>query len=243
MSKRFRPLVLCYHAVTEGPPHRLAIERRRLERHVRSVLWRGYRPGTAADIIDGRRRLVHVTFDDAFRSLALALPALERLRIPVTVFACTALAGVGRPLDVPELEADVAADPGAYATMDWDALRALVERGVEVGSHTVSHSHLNRLADDELDGELNGSRTRLEDELGRPCRFLAYPYGEADERVRAAARRAGYEAAFGLRRSAIDRYALPRVDLYRNDSLVRAVLKTSRAYRPLAAALQRVRSV
>lgn len=243
MSKSFRPLVLCYHAVTEGPPHRLAVDRRTLTRQVRSMLWRGYRPGTAADVVDGRRRVLHVTFDDAFRSLALALPALEVLGVPVTVFACTAQADEGRPLDVPELEEDVRANPRAYETMDWDALRALVERGVEVGSHTISHPHLTRLADDELDRELGASRTRLEDEIGSPCRFLAYPYGEADERVRAAARRAGYDAAFGLRGSAIDRYALPRVDFYRNDSLVRAVLKTSRAYRPLAAALQRVRSV
>jgi hypothetical protein len=33
---------------------------------------------------------------------------------------------------------------------------------------------------------------------GRPCRSVAYPYGEADERVLRAAATAGFEAAAGL---------------------------------------------
>jgi peptidoglycan/xylan/chitin deacetylase (PgdA/CDA1 family) len=72
------------------------------------------------------------------------------------------------------------------------------------------------------------ARERIAAELRRPCRFLAYPYGEHDARVRAAARAAGYEAAFALRSSEWrpDRYALPRVDLYRRDGDLRARLKT-----------------
>jgi hypothetical protein len=64
----------------------------------------------------------------------------------------------------------------------------------------------------------------------RQCRFLAYPFGEENERVREAARRAGYEAAFGLVARAstrFSRYAIPRVDLYRNDARSRVGLKTS----------------
>src|SRR5205823_185226 len=46
---------------------------------------------------------------------------------------------------------------------------------------------------------------------------------------RAAGRRAGYEAAFVLHGPSrpLDAYALPRVDIYRNDSAARAMLKTS----------------
>jgi len=172
---------------------------------------------------------MHVTFDDAYESVANALPILERLRLPATVFACSDYANDGRPLDVPELAAEVAAHPAELATMDWDALRALSERGLEIGSHTSTHPHLTRLSDSELHRELRESRSRLEDELSRPCRFLAYPYGENDVRVREAARRAGYEAAFGLRErfTAPDRFALPRADLYRRDRPLRARLKTS----------------
>lgn len=233
---RFRPLVLCYHAVAEDEPHRLAVNREAMARQLRSVVWRGYRPARAEDTVAGRGRVVHVTFDDAFRSVRLALPVLERLKMPATIFASTAFADEGRPLDVPELSADVASDPEAYRTMSWDELRDLAERGVEIGSHTVTHAHLPRLSDAELDRELTESKQRLEDELARPCPFLAYPFGDEDARVRAAVRRAGYEAAFALHnpRKPYDVFAIPRVDIYRGDGLPRAVLKTSRIHRPLS---------
>ena len=117
----------------------------------------------AAEIVHGRGRLLHVTFDDAFRSIDAALPALERLGVPATVFACSDLADEGLPLDVPELAADVAAHPDELATHPWERLRELAGRGVEIGSHTCSHPHLPRLGDDELDRELQESRARLED--------------------------------------------------------------------------------
>ena len=127
--------------------------------------------------------------------------------------------------------------------MDWDELRDLVARGFEIGSHTVSHPHLPQLSDAELDTELLYSRLCCEDELGVPCRYLAYPYGEHDERVRAAARRAGYTAAFALHEPGPqdDPFALPRVDLYRGDSRVTATVKTSSARRPAYALAHRLR--
>ena len=100
--------------------------------------------------------------------------------------------------------------------MTWDDLRDAAERGVEIGSHTLSHPHLPRLHDDELERQLRESRAKIEDELGRVCRFLAYPFGDDDARVHAAAARAGYEAADPLWTfdRPVDRHALPRLDLY-----------------------------
>ena len=130
--------------------------------------------------------------------------------------------------------AEARAHADALATMTFDELRGLADRGVEVGSHTVSHPHLTELPDEELDRELRDSRAELEDELSRPCRFLAYPYGDDDPRVHEAARRAGYDAAFALPGpvNGFDRYAVPRVGVYRRDGLARVFLKTS----PLRAA-------
>jgi peptidoglycan/xylan/chitin deacetylase (PgdA/CDA1 family) len=229
MSARFRALVLCYHAVSDSWPDQLAVPRRQLEAHLTSLLRRGYRPATAAESLDGPRGSLHVTFDDAYTNVRDGLAVLERLRIPATVFACTGYAADGRPLDVPELAVEAAKYPSEMATMNWNDLRELADRGVEIGSHTVTHPHLTRLAEADLDRELGESRARLEDELGRPCNLLAYPYGENDDRVREAARRAGYVAAFALRESfaPADPFALPRVDLYRKDTRLRARLKTS----------------
>jgi peptidoglycan/xylan/chitin deacetylase (PgdA/CDA1 family) len=85
--------------------------------------------------------------------------------------------------------------------MPWATLPELASRGVEIGSHSVSHPHLPQLTDAELRRELVDSREQIEAEVGRPCRFLAYPYGDDDARVHAAARNAGYRAAYTLRRT------------------------------------------
>jgi peptidoglycan/xylan/chitin deacetylase (PgdA/CDA1 family) len=238
-DSRVKPLVLCYHSVSDDWSHQLAVERRSFESQLSSLLRRGYRPLAADGILDGPSRALHVTFDDAYADLmANAVPVLERLGIPATVFAATAFADDGRPLDVPELAEEARADPERLRTMSWDELAELSQRGFTIGSHTVTHPHLTSLSDGELDRELRDSRVRVESSLGQPCTLFAYPYGEHDARVRTAVRRAGYEAAFALGPGTPrdDRYAIPRVDLYRRDSLFRATLKTS-FVKPYASAL------
>jgi len=231
------PLVLCYHAISETWRDELSVSPIVFERQVRTLLSRGYRPATAAEVVASRGKLLHITFDDAFQSVSSALPALERLGVPATVFACPALADGAEALPVPELHVQVRQNPAELVTMGWDDLRALVERNIEVGSHTLTHPHLTRLGDHELLRELQVSRERLQDQLGVRCRFLAYPYGEEDERVRAAARLSGYEAAFALPGShtSFDIYAVPRVGIWRKDGPVRVSVKTSQVGRRLLA--------
>lgn len=225
--RRLGPLVLCYHAVSDSWPDELAVGPKRFASHLRALLLRRFRAASLADMIGSNGRLFHVTFDDAYKSVARALPILEHLAIPATIFACADYARDGRPLAVPELARSAEVYPGELATMNWEELRAFAERGIGIGSHTLTHPHLPELSDAELDGELRESRSQLEDELGRPCPYLAYPYGETNDRVGEAARRAGYDAAFALSPRVPGRYALPRVDLYRKDTVLRATLKAS----------------
>jgi peptidoglycan/xylan/chitin deacetylase (PgdA/CDA1 family) len=207
MSASRRSLVLCYHAVSSTWEHRLCIDPDLLLRQVGALsrFWK-----------------VRATFDDAFRSAATVFPGLERLGVPAQIFVCTRYARAGAPLSIPELAGD---DPAQLATMSWDELREHRDRGVRIGSHAVSHPHLSRLSDSELRGELEDSRGEIEAELGRPCRELAYPYGEHDERVRVAARAAGYDRGYSLRGRKRDAYALPRVDLYRRHTVPRALFR------------------
>lgn len=228
-SGRFEALVLCYHAVTAGWPHELAVTPQALERQLRTLLGLRFRPVDAASVVSGERRQMHVTFDDAFLSVARAVPILARLRVPATVFACSGYADYPRPLAIPELATEAERYPAELTTMGWDALRELAERGLEIGAHTISHPHLPQLGDAELEREVAEPKERIETELGRPCRFLAYPFGDEDDRVHAAARRAGYEAGFALPGASkpINRYALPRVGIWRKDVLPRALLKVA----------------
>lgn len=223
--RRSAPLVLCYHAVSEEWEHPLSVAPRRLARQL-WVLLRWYRPLSADAVLRGDRGF-HITFDDAFRSVTEALPMLSRLGAPATVFACSDYGAGGMPLAVPELAAEAAARPAELATMTWEELRELRGAGLEIGSHTKSHPHLPRLDDAELDRELTESRERIEDELHARCRFLAYPFGDHDERVREAARRAGYSAAFALPGDVrdTDPFAIPRLGLWRHDGVLRTAAK------------------
>lgn len=237
-------LVLCYHAVTDAWDDPLATEPQTLERQIKLLLARGYTAVSAEEALANRPRTLHVTFDDAFRSVAGVLGALERLNVPVTIFACARFADDGGHFRVSELRRRVPPDEDELLTMPWQTLRELAERGVEMGSHTVSHAHLPELGQDELLAELRDSRERMDDQLGRPCRFLAYPYGQHDARVHAAARAAGYTAAFTLDppTGAFEPLAVPRVGVYRGDRRLRFALKTSRLRQPVMAARAGLRS-
>jgi peptidoglycan/xylan/chitin deacetylase (PgdA/CDA1 family) len=237
MLDAFRPVVLCYHAVSDRWDHPLAVRQGQLERQVEHFLRRGYRPASWREVVPGRGRLLHVTFDDAYTNIDLVLPLLARLGLPCTVFACTDHADTGRPIDseLQRLQPPEVADE--LRTMDWDRLRAVAATGVVVGSHSVTHASLTQLSDADLAHELRDSREKIEAELAQPCRLLAYPYGDEDERVRTAARGAGYEAAFSMPGSVLkrDAYRLPRVGINRRDGVLRARMKTSPLSFPIRA--------
>ena len=234
-------LVLCYHSVSPDWAHALSVTPAAFREQVTALARSGIPPVSGEALAGGERRGLHVTFDDAYRDILEVIPLLEQLGLPATVFAGTGFADDGRALAVPELAAEAAAHPDLLATMTWEQLRELAERGVEIGSHTVSHAHLTRLSDAELDRELGDSRARLQDELRRPARLLAYPYGEHDARVQAAVARAGYAAAFAQwpGSSTRNHYALPRTSLYRSDSRRRAMFKTTKLAPALASLRER----
>jgi peptidoglycan/xylan/chitin deacetylase (PgdA/CDA1 family) len=212
-------LVLCYHGVSAAWPE--GISPSRLRAHVGHMLGRGHRAVSFSDaVLASRGRVFSVTFDDGYRSVVeRALPVLDELGVTAAVFvptdfiggASAVWPGTDHWLGTPHAD--------ELCPMSWDDLRLLIEHGWEVGSHSRSHARLVQLADTDLNEELAGSRTELENQLARPCTTLAYPYGEADERVIAAAAAAGYRAACTLttRFAPARPLAWPRVGAYEHD--------------------------
>jgi peptidoglycan/xylan/chitin deacetylase (PgdA/CDA1 family) len=232
-------LTLCYHAVSEDWEADLSVTPGRLEAQLRALADRGYRSATFSEVAGGRTsgRAVAVTFDDAFTSVyELGLPVLTRLGMTATVFVPTDYPDSGRPMAWAGLDRWTGTPhEHELACMSWDQLRELGGRGWEVASHTCSHPALTRLDDGALEDELVRSREACAAEIGAPCRALAYPYGDQDERVTRAAARAGYSAAGALsgrfHRNAPLR--APRVGIYHGDDMRRFSLKVSRLTRGL----------
>ncbi len=233
------PLVLAYHAVASCP-NALAVAALSLELQVRGLLRRGHRPVTFAEAVAGppsagagRRRLFAVTFDDGFRSvITRALPILDRLAVPATVFLPTALlpervSGDDRPLAWPGFTPSPMTED-ELLPMSWEQVGGLVERGWEIASHTATHPRLTSLDDRRLAHELTSSRLVCEQRTGTACRTIAYPFGDVDDRVVAAAAQAGYTGGAAMSRlRCAGPLAVPRTGVYSHDTPRRFRLKTT----------------
>jgi peptidoglycan/xylan/chitin deacetylase (PgdA/CDA1 family) len=175
--------------------------------HLNHLAGRGYTYCELSHSTDGNpgSRQIAVTFDDALeRQLEVALPHLLNHNIKATAFVVTSFAGRRATWDY---------NPGLRRHADWAQLRAWVDAGMNVGSHTCTHRDLRKLSDMELQTELVLSRQTLEDTLQTPVAEIAYPFGRSSKRVREAVARAGYKKGVTTRAvlSQDDPFQLPRV--------------------------------
>ena len=121
-------------------------------------------------------RALMITFDDGYRDVLWnAAPVLQRLHLRATDFVIT-----GR----------ISGPDSSFLT--WPELVRLERKGVEIGSHTITHADLPALSPAGAFPELRRSRLILERHLHRAVQWLAYPYGKTDATVVSLVRRAGY---------------------------------------------------
>jgi peptidoglycan/xylan/chitin deacetylase (PgdA/CDA1 family) len=112
--------------------------------------------------------------------------------------------------------------------MSYKELRELPNEFVEIGSHGISHKPLNLLSKNEMAREVTNSRLEMEQKVGKPVRFFAFPYGaypvscgfnfhENGKRLLGS-----YLAActtwWGRYNSPKDIYALRRIGIWESDS-------------------------
>lgn len=123
---------------------------------------------------------VVVTFDDGTPDVIdVALPVLERHRVPMTLYLATGFVdgdrGFWQPDDTP---------------ISWQGLREAVDTGlVDIGSHTHTHALLDRVDAQTITDELDRSIDLIGSQLGVTARHFAYPKAlppspEADAAVR-----------------------------------------------------------
>jgi peptidoglycan/xylan/chitin deacetylase (PgdA/CDA1 family) len=207
-----RPTVLVHHGVgdatEEADPVGLVVPPDKLRSQLGLFRRLGYDFRTAEDLLAAPGTLpppsgtACVTFDDGLASdLRIAAPLLEELGIRGSFYLCPGLWG--------SQHASINGDAGRLMTRDEAA--ELSARGMELGSHAMTHSDLRKLDDTTLEAELAESKAAIEDLTGRPCRVIAYPFGLHDERVETAARDAGYELGLGWGPGRWRREAVPRM--------------------------------
>ena len=157
---------------------------------------------------------VAITIDDGYKSaIVWAAPVLKQYGYPWTYFV------------YPDF---ITVNEGKGAA-SWNDLLALQADGVDIECHSMTHPTLTSktqkfkgsrhgLSADEYDefltNETTGAKTLLEQKLGKPVPYFAYPYGAYNKQVEAKAIAAGYDAIFTVAdnpvHSTTDKYSVGR---------------------------------
>lgn len=176
-DRGLRVPILMYHSISQNSQSALpAAERTATDpftfrQQMRSLITAGCNPADLSQLVgwlrDGVRppnKTVVITFDDGLRDFYThALPVLQELSFPATVFLPTGL---------------IAASRRTYKKMEcltWAEVREIHKAGIRLGSHSVSHADLSELPKVEMMREMAVSKAEIERQIGAPALAFAYP--------------------------------------------------------------------
>jgi peptidoglycan/xylan/chitin deacetylase (PgdA/CDA1 family) len=161
--------LLCYHSVGQPELGVNDCSPSRFRHQIEFALAHGFRFVPAAQIARGNANPhdLAITFDDGWNSvLTAAAPVLDEYQIPWTLFVATDL--VERP-----------SEWHRPRILRWDELAELSRRGVEIGSHSVSHPDFATIDKQQVVEELNASRMLLKSRLDVAADCFAIPFGQS----------------------------------------------------------------
>jgi peptidoglycan/xylan/chitin deacetylase (PgdA/CDA1 family) len=186
--------VLVYHQISPNKSSsRITVSEETFEQQMAYLKNNGYHVVTIKQFLDfiGYRRRppkksVLITLDDGWKSArTIAYPILKKYGFTAVLFLYT----------------DIIESKQSPLSLNWDDVRALNESGVfEIGSHTVTHSDLNKISDDQLQWELAESQRLIFEKSGVKTDILAYPDGVFNDKVIKVMKNVGYKAGFTVNR-------------------------------------------
>lgn len=197
--------ILAYHQVSPDDDI-YSVTVTQFEEQMRYLSEHGYTPIDLQQLFDfyeGKATLpdkpIIITFDDGYEDNYLtALPIMEKYNMRSTEFVITSLVGT------PDY-------------LSWQQISDMQARHTEIGSHTMTHVGLGDVSAEEQRREIVGSKAILEQHIGKPINFFAYPYGQFTPITEQLLREAGYQGACsgiaGLNSKGVDVYALKRVNV------------------------------
>jgi peptidoglycan/xylan/chitin deacetylase (PgdA/CDA1 family) len=188
---------LCYHRFDDRPRDSLSLAPAEFEAQMQALKENGIEVISMDDFLAWRRgeknippKAALIGIDDGYISgYTTAWPILQKLGYPFTMYIYTDYVKGG--------------PRSGGQSMTWEQLAEMRDAGVDIGSHTISHTALNAKKGkteeqylEWLRQELAESKRMIEQQLGIQVKSLAYPYGLHNETVRKVAMDSGYEAAF-----------------------------------------------
>jgi peptidoglycan/xylan/chitin deacetylase (PgdA/CDA1 family) len=192
-------IVLCYHRIADdcATPWTIsnAVFLRQvcwLQKHFRFVSLE------EAQLRIGRGRnsepCISISFDDGYaENCQQAIPLLIRAQIPCTYFVTLQNVLLQEPFSHDVMTGH------RLAPNTPEELRAMAAAGIEIGVHTYTHADLGAITDPRLlHYEVVAAKKALEEMIGQPARYFAFPYGQyihLSPTAFALAKQAGYAGA------------------------------------------------
>jgi peptidoglycan/xylan/chitin deacetylase (PgdA/CDA1 family) len=179
--KRSIPILLYHHVLPERE-----ITPEGFERQLTSLLAQGYRSLSIDDVVCIARgekaassQSFVLTFDDGYHNnWEHAFPILQKHAIHAIIYLVTDRIG-------------------SDGFMSWDQIKTMNASGlVSFGSHTQTHRNfVRRQKYQNVEEELAQSKAVIESRLGKPCRHLAWPWGDYEKEWLNLVKKLGYASA------------------------------------------------
>ena len=218
-------VVLNYHKVDDMDIS-LSIPPREFDAQMKYLKDNDYHTITPDELyaaLDGEGELpenpVLITFDDGYAdNYENAYPILKKYDFKATMFVIS----------------DFVGNKAHYIT--WDEAREMSKNGITIESHTVDHRSMTDLTNEQLKKELVDSKKKIEEEMGEPVDFIAYPTGTYNLHIAQLVKDAGYKAAFTIKYGNVDMasnvYALERAPIFHTEDTHKSFLERIR-YAPI----------
>lgn len=177
--------VLYYHSVRQTEDNELIISPDKLKEQLQFLKDQGYVSLTLAEakeyILNNKQipeKSILITFDDGYMdNYSNAFPILKELNMKATIFC------IGSHLD------------GSYYLSE-DAIKELVDYGIDIQGHTVNHDKLSNLTYEDQLKTLKNSKEYLEKITHKEVFAVAYPFGQFNDDTLKAAKESGYSLGF-----------------------------------------------
>ncbi len=215
--------ILTYHRVTDRAPGYAAptwnMPPARLRSQLAGLLRRGFQPWALSDLLKARAAgralppgVFAVTFDDGYENnLTDALPVLEELNVPATIFLATAFLDQRAPFPFDDWRGRGARGVpiSSWRPLSSSQCQTLLASGlVELGTHTHSHQKFQDRPD-EFRVDMQASIELLRERFGVVNPVLAFPHGIHNSRMLETARDLGIPCALTTVPGLIDLSADP----------------------------------
>ncbi|HEX9503720.1 MAG TPA: polysaccharide deacetylase family protein [Patescibacteria group bacterium] len=168
----YTPILMYHHIALKRPQASYYVSPGVFDSQMKWLSDNGYKVISMDDLISGLKgtttlptKPTIITFDDGtVDQYANVLPILKKYGYTATFYI-------------------ISGEVGSDGYMDWSQIKELVNNGMTIGAHSVTHPNLTHLTSTQLESELANSKKVIEKNLGITVKHFCYPGGAHNQVV------------------------------------------------------------